>query len=86
LRIRVLLYFTCLSLQHTVSQFTLHGFPKGNKIDFHLSMETDKAKSFYEKFVADTKKAYKADRVLTGVFGANMQVQPLNPCYPQSPK
>lgn len=35
-----------------VSNFTLYGYlPKGNKPDFHRSMNADGAKDLYEKFV-----------------------------------
>ena len=35
-----------------VSQFTLYHVMKGNKLDFHLAMGGDKAKDFYEEFLA----------------------------------
>jgi len=34
-----------------VSQFTLYGFLKGNKPDFHLSMQADSARKLFEYYV-----------------------------------
>ncbi|XVF25711.1 hypothetical protein REPUB_Repub13aG0237100 [Reevesia pubescens] len=42
-----------------VSQFTLYGFLKGNKPDFHVAMPPQKAKPFYESLVDKFRKAYK---------------------------
>ena len=44
-----------------VSQFTLHGFLKGNKPDFHLSMPPDQAKTLYNGLVNSLKAAYNKD-------------------------
>ncbi|BFI24202.1 D-aminoacyl-tRNA deacylase [Marchantia polymorpha subsp. ruderalis] len=61
-----------------VSQFTLYGQLKGNKLDFHVAMPPERAKPFYESFVARVAKAYEDDRVKDGVFGAMMQVHLVN--------
>ncbi|KAJ0236860.1 D-aminoacyl-tRNA deacylase [Hirschfeldia incana] len=57
-----------------VSQFTLYGFLKGNKPDFHVAMPPEKAKPFYASLVERFQKAYKPDAVKDGVFGAMMKV------------
>ncbi|XP_022720421.1 D-aminoacyl-tRNA deacylase-like isoform X2 [Durio zibethinus] len=56
-----------------VSQFTLYGFLKGNKPDFHLAMPPQKAKPFYEGLVDKFRKAYKPDAIKDGIFGAMMK-------------
>lgn len=59
-----------------VSQFTLHGKVKGNKPDFTDSMEYEKAKEIYEKFVNKLKGSN--IKVETGIFGAKMKVESIN--------
>lgn len=44
----------CLS----VSQFTLYGFLKGNKPDFHVAMPPQTAKPFYASLVERFRKSY----------------------------
>ncbi|CAE6189105.1 unnamed protein product [Arabidopsis arenosa] len=61
-----------------VSQFTLYGFLKGNKPDFHVAMPPDKAKPFYASLVEKFQKVYNPDAVKDGVFGAMMQVNLVN--------
>uniref|UniRef100_A0AC35GMU9 D-aminoacyl-tRNA deacylase n=1 Tax=Panagrolaimus sp. PS1159 TaxID=55785 RepID=A0AC35GMU9_9BILA len=61
-----------------VSQFTLYGLLKGNKIDYHRAMEPTKAKEFYEKFYHDLQKAYIPEKVKDGEFGAMMSVGIVN--------
>ncbi|OMO76349.1 Plant peroxidase [Corchorus capsularis] len=61
-----------------VSQFTLYGFLKGNKPDFHVAMPPQKAKPFYESLVDKFRKAYKPDAIKDGVFGAMMKVSLVN--------
>lgn len=41
-----------------VSQFTLYGILKGNKPDFHASMEADKAKDLFNYLVEQLKLKY----------------------------
>ncbi|WZY68834.1 hypothetical protein YC2023_001074 [Brassica napus] len=53
--------------------FTLYGFMKGNKPDFHVAMPPEKAKPFYASLVERFQKAYKPDAVKDGVFGAMMK-------------
>ncbi|XP_024524449.1 D-aminoacyl-tRNA deacylase isoform X1 [Selaginella moellendorffii] len=65
--------FHCL-----VSQFTLYGFLKGNKPDFHLAMPPLQAKDFYSKFVEAVAHSYSKDKVKDGIFGALMQVHLVN--------
>ncbi|CAI5950913.1 unnamed protein product [Closterium sp. NIES-64] len=57
-----------------VSQFTLYGQPKGNKLDFHVAMPPQEASSFYNDFVHRVRRAYHPDRVKDGIFGAMMEV------------
>lgn len=47
----------------TVSQFTLYGFLKGNKPDFHVAMPPEKAKPFYASLVEKFQKAYNPDAI-----------------------
>eukprot|EP00475_Leptophrys_vorax_P015180 TRINITY_DN21540_c0_g1_i2.p1 TRINITY_DN21540_c0_g1~~TRINITY_DN21540_c0_g1_i2.p1 ORF type:complete len:148 (-),score=5.33 TRINITY_DN21540_c0_g1_i2:47-427(-) len=61
-----------------VSQFTLYGQPKGNKLDFHVAMPPQQARPFYEAFVERVRRAYKGDKVKDGVFGAMMDVHLVN--------
>ncbi|KAE8723016.1 D-tyrosyl-tRNA(Tyr) deacylase 1 [Hibiscus syriacus] len=61
-----------------VSQFTLYGFLKGNKPDFHVAMPPQKAKPFYESLIEKFRKAYKPDAVKDGIFGAMMKVSLVN--------
>ena len=58
-----------------VSQFTLYGFFKGNKPDFHKSMEHESAKDMYLKFVEALRTKYVKDKVQTGSFGDYMSVE-----------
>ena len=60
-----------------ISQFTLHAQLKGNKPDFHRALGPDKARPFWESFVARVKKAH-AGPVETGIFGAKMAVSLVN--------
>ncbi|XVE51423.1 hypothetical protein DITRI_Ditri02bG0039000 [Diplodiscus trichospermus] len=46
-----------------VSQFTLYGFLKGNKPDFHVAMPPQKAKPFYESLVDKFRNAYKPEEI-----------------------
>ncbi|KAF8384277.1 pqn-68, partial [Pristionchus pacificus] len=57
-----------------VSQFTLFGYLKGNSLDFHVAMSPDKAKPFYEDFLAQMGKTYQQDKIEDGRFGAMMSV------------
>ncbi|CAI5473927.1 unnamed protein product [Closterium sp. Yama58-4] len=61
-----------------VSQFTLYGQPKGNKLDFHVAMPPQEASAFYDSFVHRVRRAYHADRVKDGIFGAMMEVHIAN--------
>ncbi|CAI5492311.1 unnamed protein product, partial [Closterium sp. Naga37s-1] len=56
-----------------VSQFTLYGQPKGNKLDFHVAMPPQEASAFYDAFVHRVRRAYHPDRVKDGIFGAMME-------------
>ncbi|GJP72558.1 hypothetical protein CLOP_g3276 [Closterium sp. NIES-67] len=61
-----------------VSQFTLYGQPKGNKLDFHVAMPPQEARPFYEAFVQRVQHAYRPERVKDGIFGAMMEVHIAN--------
>uniref|UniRef100_A0A7E4ZW17 D-aminoacyl-tRNA deacylase n=1 Tax=Panagrellus redivivus TaxID=6233 RepID=A0A7E4ZW17_PANRE len=62
----------------TVSQFTLFGQLKGNKVDYHKAMEPVKAKEFYSQFLTDLTKAHPNGRIKDGIFGAMMDVNIVN--------
>lgn len=47
----------------SVSQFTLYGQLKGNKVDFHNSMGPANAENFYTQFLEALKKAHKSDKI-----------------------
>ncbi|KAG0035650.1 D-tyrosyl-tRNA(Tyr) deacylase [Podila clonocystis] len=62
-----------------VSQFTLYGqVIKGSKPDFHLSMKSDTSKQMYHDFLERLKKAYTAEKIKDGEFGAMMLVNIAN--------
>ena len=58
-----LMIFVCLYGYVTVSQFTLYGFLKGNKPDFHVAMPPQKAKPFYASLVERFRNAYNSDAI-----------------------
>lgn len=51
-----------------VSQFTLYGFLKGNKPDFHVAMPPQKAKPFYASLVDRFKQSYNPDAIKGTAF------------------
>ena len=57
-----------------VSQFTLYGFLKGNKPDFHQSMQADSARKLFEFYVEKLREMYKPEKIQTGKFQAKMEV------------
>ncbi|KAF9974462.1 D-tyrosyl-tRNA(Tyr) deacylase [Actinomortierella ambigua] len=62
-----------------VSQFTLYGHvQKGSKPDFHMSMKSDTSRDMYHDFLERLQKAYKADKIKNGEFGAMMLVNIAN--------
>lgn len=61
-----------------VSQFTLFSVLKGNKPDFHLAMNNEKAKITFDKIVETTNNKYDPNKVKTGKFGAYMKVSLVN--------
>ncbi|EFO22135.1 D-tyrosyl-tRNA(Tyr) deacylase [Loa loa] len=58
-----------------VSQFTLYGLLKGNKLDFHRSMAPTESHQVYQNFISELRKAYAPERIKDGRFGAMMNVQ-----------
>ncbi|KAF7637230.1 D-aminoacyl-tRNA deacylase, partial [Meloidogyne graminicola] len=58
----------------SVSQFTLHAQIKGNKLDFHRSMNPEDAPLFYSKYLEKLKVKYIPDRIKDGKFGSLMFV------------
>mmetsp|Transcript_4057 Transcript_4057/g.5274 ORF Transcript_4057/g.5274 Transcript_4057/m.5274 type:complete len:156 (+) Transcript_4057:69-536(+) len=62
-----------------VSNFTLMGYMKGNRPDYHLAMEPKKAEELYNRFVDLVKESiHDKDAVSSGVFGADMEVKASN--------
>lgn len=62
-----------------VSQFTLQAdMSKGRRPSFKNSMSSDKAEPLYNNFIGSLKQKLGAEKVKTGRFGSNMQVQLLN--------
>lgn len=61
-----------------VSQFTLHAATKkGNRPSYIRAAKPDIAIPLYEKFI-DTVQSLTAQKIQTGIFGADMQVQLIN--------
>jgi D-tyrosyl-tRNA(Tyr) deacylase len=46
-----------------ISQFTLHHVLKGNKLDFHNAMATEKSEAFYQEFIGLMRAQYQADLI-----------------------
>jgi len=61
-----------------VSQFTLYSILKGNKPDFHLAMDPEKAKDLYNYFAESLRKNYKSNMIQEGEFGGYMLVSSTN--------
>lgn len=61
-----------------VSQFTLYGYFKGNKPDFHGALEADEARKYYGVYVDMLKNLIGAEKVQTGQFQAKMVVRSAN--------
>lgn len=61
-----------------ISQFTLYGKLKGNKVDFHNAMKSAPAKELYDDVLAGLRKELGEARVHDGIFGAMMQVEIIN--------
>eukprot|EP01104_Vermistella_antarctica_P000253 TRINITY_DN1030_c0_g1_i2.p1 TRINITY_DN1030_c0_g1~~TRINITY_DN1030_c0_g1_i2.p1 ORF type:complete len:163 (-),score=26.84 TRINITY_DN1030_c0_g1_i2:1020-1508(-) len=61
-----------------VSQFTLHAVLKGNRPDFHKSLHRDQSEPFFNRIVDRFRKDYKAEKIQSGEFGADMQVDLIN--------
>ncbi len=62
-----------------ISQFTLYGnAQKGNRPSFTESAKPEIANDLYEKFIARVKENIVEKKVLTGIFGASMEVKIVN--------
>jgi D-tyrosyl-tRNA(Tyr) deacylase len=46
-----------------ISQFTLYHVLKGNKLDFHNAMATEKSEAFYQEFIGHMRAQYQADLI-----------------------
>jgi D-tyrosyl-tRNA(Tyr) deacylase len=57
-----------------VSQFTLCHLYKGNKLDFHLAMKTEEARTFFSQIVKEVGVHHNPDLVKEGAFGEYMNV------------
>lgn len=60
-----------------ISQFTLYGKLKGNKVDFHLAMKSVDAELMYDDIVGKLS-SIMPGKVKTGTFGAMMEVAIVN--------
>lgn len=60
---KIIVYFIILCFYLIVSQFTLYGFLKGNKPDFHVAMAPQRAKPFYASLVDRFRNAYNSDAI-----------------------
>ncbi len=59
-----------------ISQFTLHASTKkGNRPSYIKAARPEKAIPLYESFIKKMKAAIGADKVSTGIFGADMKVE-----------
>ncbi|CAJ0591412.1 unnamed protein product [Cylicocyclus nassatus] len=61
-----------------VSQFTLYGILKGNKLDFHNSMNPEDASAFYARFMDRMRSSYSHEKIQDGRFAAYMNVEIVN--------
>ncbi|KAL4489424.1 hypothetical protein ABPG72_002720 [Tetrahymena utriculariae] len=61
-----------------VSNFTLYGVLKGNKPDFHDSMNADEARDLYNRFMAKMQQHYKKEKIQGGQFQAYMNIHIVN--------
>nr|CAR63531.1 putative Prion-like-(Q/N-rich)-domain-bearing protein [Angiostrongylus cantonensis] len=61
-----------------VSQFTLYGYLKGNKLDFHNSMNPQDASVFYGRFMDKLRSSYLPENVQDGRFASMMNVEIVN--------
>ncbi|KAH7427749.1 hypothetical protein KP509_10G058300 [Ceratopteris richardii] len=61
-----------------VSQFSLYGVFKGNRLDFHGAMPSEQAKPIYEALVEIFCQQYDPGRVKDGKFGIKRQVFAVN--------
>ena len=59
-----------------VSQFTLYGrYGNGRRPDYSRGMSPEEARPMFDLFVERFKAAYNAEKVQTGEFGADMEVE-----------
>ncbi|KAI5069201.1 hypothetical protein GOP47_0015502 [Adiantum capillus-veneris] len=57
-----------------VSQFSLYGVFKGNRLDFHDAMPPQQAKPLYEALLECFGQHYNAHRIKDGIFGVKRKV------------
>ncbi|KAH7641757.1 D-aminoacyl-tRNA deacylase [Dermatophagoides farinae] len=61
-----------------VSQFTLYATMKGNKLDFHHSMESTTSRIVYECLLDKMRRSYDPLKIHDGLFGAFMALDIVN--------
>jgi len=62
-----------------VSQFTLFAnIKKGNRPSWNKAAPTKEAKLLYNNFIREFKLLYNSNKIQTGLFGQNMQVELIN--------
>lgn len=61
-----------------VSQFTLFGYLKGNKPNFHRALEAEQSRELFGQLVEKVREAYDGDRVKHGKFQAHCTVHIAN--------
>jgi hypothetical protein len=56
-------------------KFTLPALIKGNKLDFHRSMNPENAPQFYKKYFEKLQSKYISEKIKDGKFGSLMSIK-----------